>query len=80
MPQDFTDRCIFPDHDPRDDREVPTDDCQHCGDDFPRAELNARGYCARCAQLHDPDDRNYDPSPLEHSSWDDAEWPFAENH
>lgn len=81
MPQEFTDRCIFPDHDPREDEEVPTDECQQCEGEFPVHRtglpdaLNARGYCVRCAPLWDGEDPNYDPT-----TDDGREFPFAENH
>lgn len=75
MPQEFTDRCMFPDHDPREDREPPTDNCQQCEGEFYRHELNARGYCSRCAPLWDGEDPNYDPTMD-----DGREFPFASNH
>jgi len=75
MPQEFSDRCIFPDHDPREDELTPDEECQQCKEEFPREELNERGYCSRCGPLWDGEDPNYDPT-----TDDGREFPFADNH
>lgn len=73
MPQEFTDRCIFPDHDPREDELTPDPECVQCGETD--GAINERGFCHRCAPLWDGDDPNYDPT-----TDDGREFPFADNH
>jgi hypothetical protein len=60
-----------------DNRCSPDPECVHCEEEFPREQLNERGFCARCARNHDDRDPNFDPTPMTMGEWDGG---FAENH
>lgn len=77
MPDNFSDRCIFPSEDPRD--LSPDPECTHCEEEFPRDQLNERGFCLECESRWDEKSPNYDPGDMEPNgeAWDGG---FASNH
>jgi len=61
-----------------DDRLSQEAECVECNEDFPRDQLNERGYCHECECRYDGKSPNYDPGDMVPDEW----WSggFAENH